>query len=95
MNFWHSLVVGWSLKQQSLIPIQMIIFPKKKYIYFVVQEYLLEFVFFFVVPVSVLILGANQDSHNTFYPDKEGAELCHNITYLGMFRFCGIISYPK
>lgn len=35
------------------------------------------------VPISVLILGANQESHCSFYPDKEGAELCHNVIYLG------------
>lgn len=35
------------------------------------------------VPISVLILGANQECHCSLYGDKEGAELCDNVTFLG------------
>ncbi|XP_036363456.1 CWF19-like protein 1 isoform X2 [Octopus sinensis] len=35
------------------------------------------------VPITVLILGANQDAHCSYYPEKEGSELYENILYLG------------
>uniref|UniRef100_A0A0L8G1K5 Cwf19-like C-terminal domain-containing protein n=1 Tax=Octopus bimaculoides TaxID=37653 RepID=A0A0L8G1K5_OCTBM len=35
------------------------------------------------VPITVLILGANQDAHCSYYPEKEGCELYENILYLG------------
>lgn len=35
------------------------------------------------VPLSTLILGPNKADHVEYYRGKDGAELCHNVTYLG------------
>ncbi|XP_064602492.1 CWF19-like protein 1 [Liolophura sinensis] len=34
-------------------------------------------------PISTLILGSTKESNSKYFSDKEGGELCENITYLG------------
>jgi hypothetical protein len=35
------------------------------------------------VPIATLILGPNKFEHTDYYKDKDGGDLCDNVTYLG------------
>ena len=36
------------------------------------------------VPISTYVLGPTKASHLRYYDDKDGCDLCENVTYLGM-----------
>lgn len=36
------------------------------------------------VPISTYVLGPTQTTHLQYYEDKDGCDLCENVTYLGM-----------